>query len=56
MFAVSWREGVVDSLFPRYLKESGVRASLVAPTESAKLAEGLRRPIFPEILQSDETT
>ena len=48
-------EGVVDSLFPRYLKESGVRAWLVAPTESARLAEGLRRPIFPEILDSDET-
>jgi 5-(aminomethyl)-3-furanmethanol phosphate kinase len=48
--------GVVDSLFPRYLKESGVRAWLVAPTESAKLAEGLQRPIFPEIVGSDETT
>ena len=49
-------EGVVDSLFPRYLRESGVRAWLVAPTESARLAEGLRRPVFPEILDSDETT
>ena len=49
-------EGVVDSLFPRYLKESGVRAWLAAPAESARLAEGLRRPIFPEILASDETT
>ncbi len=49
-------EGVVDSLFPRYLKESGVRAWLAAPTESARLAEGLRRPIFPEILERDETT
>jgi 5-(aminomethyl)-3-furanmethanol phosphate kinase len=48
-------EGVVDSLFPRYLRESGVRAWLVAPTESARLAEGLRRPIFTEIVHSDET-
>ena len=42
--------GVVDSLFPRYLRESGVRAWLAAPTDSARLAEGLRRPIFPEIV------
>ena len=42
--------GVVDPLFPRYLKESGVRAWLAAPTDSARLAEGLRRPIFPEIV------
>jgi 5-(aminomethyl)-3-furanmethanol phosphate kinase len=48
--------GVLDSLFPRYLKESGARAWLAAPTDSARLAEGLRRPIFPEIVQSDETT
>jgi 5-(aminomethyl)-3-furanmethanol phosphate kinase len=48
--------GVLDSLFPRYLRESGVRAWLAAPTHSARLAEGLRRPIFPEIVESDETT
>ncbi len=42
--------GVVDSLFPRYLKESGARAWLAAPADSARLAEGLRRPIFPEIV------
>jgi 5-(aminomethyl)-3-furanmethanol phosphate kinase len=42
--------GVVDPLFPRYLKESGVRAWLAAPTDSVRLAEGLRRPIFPEIV------
>ena len=42
--------GVVDPLFPRYLKESGARAWLAAPTDSARLAEGLRRPIFPEIV------
>jgi len=47
--------GVLDSLFPRYLAESGVRAWLAAPTDSARLAEGLRRPIFPEIVASDET-
>jgi len=44
--------GVVDPLFPRYLKESGVRAWLAAPTDSARLALGLRRPIFPEIVDA----
>jgi 5-(aminomethyl)-3-furanmethanol phosphate kinase len=48
--------GVVDSLFPRYLRESGVRAWLAAPTDSARLAEGLQGPIFPEIVESDEMT
>jgi 5-(aminomethyl)-3-furanmethanol phosphate kinase len=43
--------GVVDPLFPHYLRESGARAWLAAPTDSARLAEGLRRPIFPEIVQ-----
>jgi dihydroneopterin aldolase len=42
--------GVVDPLFPLYLKESGARAWLAGPTDSARLAEGLRRPIFPEIV------
>jgi 5-(aminomethyl)-3-furanmethanol phosphate kinase len=42
--------GVVDPLFPLYLKESRARAWLAAPTDSARLAEGLRRPIFPEIV------
>ena len=49
MSTTSSPRGVVDSLFPRYLKESGVRAWLAAPTDSARLAEGLRRPRFPEI-------
>jgi 5-(aminomethyl)-3-furanmethanol phosphate kinase len=44
--------GVVDPMFPRYLKESGVRAWLAGPTDSARLAEGLRRPIFPEIVDA----
>jgi dihydroneopterin aldolase len=48
--------GVVDPLFPRYLKGSGVRAWLAAPTDSARLAEGLRRSIFPEIVGLDEAT
>jgi dihydroneopterin aldolase len=43
--------GVVDSLFPRYLRESGARAWLAAPTDSARLAEGLQVPIFPEIVE-----
>jgi 5-(aminomethyl)-3-furanmethanol phosphate kinase len=42
--------GVIDPLFPRYLRESGARAWLAAPTESARLAEGLQRPVFPEIV------
>jgi 5-(aminomethyl)-3-furanmethanol phosphate kinase len=42
--------GVVDPLFPRYLRASGVRAWLAAPTDSARLAEGLQRPVFPEIV------
>jgi aspartokinase-like uncharacterized kinase len=48
--------GVVDPLFPRYLKESGARAWLAAPSDSARLAEGLQRPIFPEIVARDEAT
>jgi 5-(aminomethyl)-3-furanmethanol phosphate kinase len=45
--------GVVDPLFPRYLRESGARAWIAGPTDSARLAEGLRRPIFPEIVVSN---
>ena len=48
--------GVLDSLFPRYLRQSGVRAWLAAPTDSARLAEGLQRPVFPEIVGGDEAT
>jgi dihydroneopterin aldolase len=42
--------GIVDPLFPRYLKASGVRACLAGPADSSRLAEGLRRPLFPEIV------
>jgi 5-(aminomethyl)-3-furanmethanol phosphate kinase len=42
--------GVVDPLFPRYMKESGARAWLAGPTDSARLANGLRGGIFPEIV------
>jgi aspartokinase-like uncharacterized kinase len=42
--------GVVDPLFPRYLRESGARAWLAGPTDSARLAEGLRGGVFPEIV------
>lgn len=48
--------GVVDPLFPRYLKESGARAWLAAPTDSLRLALGLRRPLFPEIVSNDLRT
>ncbi len=40
-------------MFPRYLKESGARAWLAGPADSARLAEGLRRPLFPEIVDHD---
>ena len=42
--------GIVDPLFPRYLKESGAQAWLASPTDSARLAEGLRGGLFPEIV------
>jgi 5-(aminomethyl)-3-furanmethanol phosphate kinase len=42
--------GVVDPLFPHYLRESGAQAWLTRPTDSARLAEGLRGGIFPEIV------
>jgi aspartokinase-like uncharacterized kinase len=42
--------GVVDPLFPHYLKESGAQAWLAGPTDSARLSEGLRGGIFPEIV------
>jgi len=42
--------GVVDPLFPRYLKESGAQAWLASPADSTRLADGLRRGVFPEIL------
>ena len=44
--------GVVDPLFPHYLKESAAQASIAGPTDSARLAEGLRHPIFPEIVDT----
>jgi 5-(aminomethyl)-3-furanmethanol phosphate kinase len=42
--------GVVDPLFPIYLKESGAQAWLAGPSDSARLGEGLRGGIFPEIV------
>jgi dihydroneopterin aldolase len=42
--------GVVDPLFPRYLKESGGRAWLASSTDSARFADGLRGGVFPEIV------
>jgi aspartokinase-like uncharacterized kinase len=46
--------GVVDPLFPRFLGQSGARAWLAASTGSTRLGEGLRRPIFPEIVGAEE--
>jgi aspartokinase-like uncharacterized kinase len=40
--------GVVDPLFPHYLRESGAQAWLAGPADSARLAEGLRGGSFPE--------
>ncbi len=42
--------GVVDPLFPSYLKESGAQAWLAGPADSPRLADGLRGGIFPEIV------
>jgi 5-(aminomethyl)-3-furanmethanol phosphate kinase len=42
--------GVVDPLFPRYLKESGARAWIAGPNDSTRFAEGLRGGVFPEIV------
>jgi dihydroneopterin aldolase len=42
--------GVVDPLFPRYLKASGAHAWLAGPADSTRLSEGLRGGIFPEIV------
>ncbi len=36
--------GVVDSLFPRYLKESGARAWLAAPADSARTRRRVAAP------------
>jgi 5-(aminomethyl)-3-furanmethanol phosphate kinase len=47
-------QDVVDPLFPHYLGQSGARAWLATAADSARLAEGLRRPIFPEILALNE--
>ncbi len=46
-------QSVVDPLFPRFLRQSAVRACLAAPADSARLADGLRRPLFPEIVEAD---
>ena len=42
--------GVVDRLFPRYLRLCPARAWLATPADSASLREGLRRAVFPEIV------
>jgi dihydroneopterin aldolase len=42
--------GVVDRLFPQYLRSCPARASLAAPDDSARLGQGLRRAVFPEIV------
>ncbi len=46
--------GVVDPLFPRFIKDRGFRVSVAAPADSARLSEELRGGVFPEILQTKE--
>lgn len=48
--------GVVDPLFPRFISDKGFRVSLAAPTDAARLFDGLRRELFPEILRPEEAT
>ena len=47
-------DGVVDPLFPRYISDKGFRVYLAAPTDAARLSDGLRRGLFPEIVQTRE--
>ena len=44
------RRGVVDPLFPRYLRASRARAWLAQPRDHGSLRDGLRRDLFPEIV------
>ena len=46
--------GVVDPLFPRFISNKGFRVSLAAPTDSARLSDGLRSELFPEIVQTED--
>ena len=48
--------GVVDPLFPRFIGGRGFRVSMAAPTDGARLFDGLRRELFPEILRIEEAT
>jgi dihydroneopterin aldolase len=48
------QRGVVDSLFPRFIRDKRFRVSLASPTDSARLSDGLRRGSFPEIVETDE--
>lgn len=43
------RRGIVDPLFPEYLRRSGVPASIAAPQDHSRLAEELRRPALTRI-------
>lgn len=42
--------GVVDPLFPLYLRASGARAFVARPSDHGRLRDGLRRDLFPEIV------
>jgi len=42
--------GVVDPLFRRFIGKNGFRVLLAAPADAARLADGLRGGLFPEIV------
>jgi 5-(aminomethyl)-3-furanmethanol phosphate kinase len=46
--------GVVDPLFPYFIKDKTFRVLFATPDDSARLSEGLRRKLFPEIVPADE--
>ena len=46
--------GVVDLLFPYFIKDKSFRVLFAAPADSARLSQGLRHTLFPEIVPTDE--
>ena len=43
-------DGIVDPLFARFVHEGRLKVEIAGPEDAERLAEGLRRPLFPEIL------
>ena len=48
------RGGVVDPLFPHFIKDREFRVVLAASADAARLTDGLRQGLFPEIVPSEE--